>query len=101
MKIDPETCDMGKVPIFEQYQEALIVNHFKTMAGMGYGYTQQDCVDVASIYAVELGLRTKDKPLTMSWMRGFIGKWPEIRVQKPRGLEFARAKMANESIVFD
>ena len=99
LKIDPDTCVMGKVPMFDQFQEAKIVEHFKNMAALGYGYTQQECVDAASMYAVQLGIRTKDKPLTMSWMRGFMKRWPEIRLTKPRGLEYARAKMASESTV--
>ncbi|KAH3835740.1 hypothetical protein DPMN_109101 [Dreissena polymorpha] len=34
LKIDPDTCVMGKVPMFDQFQEAKIVEHFKNMAAL-------------------------------------------------------------------
>ena len=98
-KIDPETCSMGKQPLFDLLEESKIVNHFKRMADLGYGYTQQECVDVATEYAIQLGKRSRDKPLSMRWMEGFLTRWPEMRVVKPRPLEHVRAKMASESIV--
>ncbi|KAH3699773.1 hypothetical protein DPMN_074736 [Dreissena polymorpha] len=68
------------------------------MAGRGYGYTQQECIDVASEFAVQLGKRTKDEPLSMKWMNGFLSKWPESE-NIPRAFEFVRAKMASEAVV--
>ncbi|KAH3774211.1 hypothetical protein DPMN_175586 [Dreissena polymorpha] len=64
-----------------------------------YGYTKQECLYIASEFAVQLGKRTKDKPLSMKWMKGFLKRWPEMRVTKPRALEFVRAKLANEVVV--
>ena len=55
--------------MFDQIQEEKIVEHFKTMAALGYGYTQQECVDDATIYAVKLGIHTLDNPLIIRWMR--------------------------------
>jgi hypothetical protein len=98
-RVDPELCVMGKLPLLDQFEEAKLVNHFKRMADLGYGYTQQECIDVASEFAVQLGKRTKDKPLSMKWMKGFLKRWPEMRVTKPRALEFVRAKMASEGVV--
>lgn len=40
-----------------------------------------------------------DKPFTMKWMRGFLKRWPELKVLKPRGLEHARAKIASKKTV--
>ncbi|XP_052258629.1 uncharacterized protein LOC127863270 [Dreissena polymorpha] len=98
-KVDPETVVMGKVPLFDEFEEAQIVNHFKAMADLGYGYTQQECIDVASQFAVQLGKRTVDTPLSMMWMKGFLKRWPEMRVVKPRTLDHVRAKMASEKMV--
>ncbi|KAH3843418.1 hypothetical protein DPMN_116935 [Dreissena polymorpha] len=64
-KVDPETVVMGKVPFFDEFEEAQIVNHFKAMSDLGYGYTQKECIDVASQFAVQLGKRTIDTPLSM------------------------------------
>ena len=62
------------------------------MASYGYEYTRQECVDIASDYAIHLGKRSVDKPFTMKWMRGFLKRWPELKVLKRRGLEHLRAK---------
>ena len=97
--VHPDTTAAGKSPLFTNFEEAKLVDHFKTMASFGYGYSRQECVDIASDYAVVLGKRSKDTPLTMKWMRGFLSRWPEIRVLKPRSLEHVRAKMASESVV--
>ena len=35
----------------------------------------------------------------MMWMKGFLSRWPEMLVIKPRSLEFVRAKMAKESVI--
>lgn len=40
-----------------------------------------------------------DKPFTMKWMRRFLKRWPELKVLKPRGLEYARAKMGSKETV--
>jgi len=50
---------------------------------------------VSTGYAVQLGRRSRDKPLTMKWMRGFFKRWPVLKVVKPKSLEHARAKMAS------
>ena len=51
--IDPDNVVMGKLPLFTQYEEAKIVEHIKTMASFGYGYTVQECVDLASDFATQ------------------------------------------------
>jgi len=93
------TLSAGGPPLFEHFEEAKLVQHIKTMAGYGHGYTRQECVDIATDYAVQLGRRSRDKPLTMKWMRGLLKRWPELKVVKPKGLEHARAKMASQETV--
>jgi len=44
-----------KAPLFTLFEEVKIMNHYKNMSILGYGYMQQECVDVASQYAVQLG----------------------------------------------
>ena len=39
--VDTYIVIMGKVPLFDQLEGAIIVKHFKNMADSGYGYTQQ------------------------------------------------------------
>jgi hypothetical protein len=97
--VNIDTVAAGMTPLFVIDEEVLLVNHFKKMADFGYGYTRQECVDIASDYAIQIGKRSKDKPLTIKWFRGFIKRWPELKVIKPQNLEHARAKMASAAVV--
>lgn len=56
-------------------------------------------VDLASDYAVQLGKRKPDQPLTIKWIRTLVGLWPELRVIKPRSLEQLKAKNTSETTV--
>ena len=76
-----------------------MMNHFKKMSILDYGYTQQEFVHFASQYAVQLGKRTADKPLSMKWIKGFLSRWPEMKVTKPRALDYYGAKSATELAV--
>ncbi|XP_060556927.1 uncharacterized protein LOC132717474 [Ruditapes philippinarum] len=98
-KIDPECITTGREPVLNMFEEAKIVQHIKTMANYGYGYTMQECVDIATEYAVSVGKRTRDNPLTLRWMDGFRKRWPEVKVSNPRSIEHVRAKMTSEATV--
>lgn len=98
-RIDPNCQTTGSPSLFDCDQERKLVDHFKKMASFGYGYTRQECCDIATDFAIELGVRAKTKPLTLKWFRGFIKRWPELKVQKPRGLEQTRAKCTSKEKV--
>jgi hypothetical protein len=55
-KVDIETIKSGPQPLFNQEQETLLVGHLKTMDDVGYGYSRQEILNLASDYAVHLGL---------------------------------------------
>ena len=94
--VDPECVTMGPQPILSQEHEARLVNHVKYMASLGYGYTRQEVTDMATDYCIMLNIKSgTDKPLSLKWFRGFIKRWPELKVVKPRSLEYQRAKSAN------
>lgn len=38
-KVDPEVVKPGPQPLFTQEEEAIFVEHVKTMAALEYGYT--------------------------------------------------------------
>ena len=61
----------GALPLFSYEEEKKLVEHLKKMAEYGYGYTRKECIDIASDYAVQLGKRTKDNPLSLKWIYGF------------------------------
>lgn len=92
--IDLECCTMGAIPLFSLGEEARLVSHLKEMANIGYGYSRQEVVDVASNFAVHLNKRTRDNPMSLKWFYSFLGRWPELKVIKPRSLEISRAKSA-------
>ncbi|KAH3848697.1 hypothetical protein DPMN_091077 [Dreissena polymorpha] len=50
---------------------------------------------MASEYAIFLGKRDKEHPLTPKWFRLFVQRWPELKLLKSRGLEIQRAKATN------
>ena len=70
--VDHDSALIGKHPMFTLDEELKLVHHIKTMAGFGYGYTRQECVNLASDYAVQLSKRGKHQPVSMKWLRGFL-----------------------------
>ena len=98
-RINVDVLKSGTPPLFSEEQEALLSGHLKTMAEVGYGYSRQETINLASDYAVCLGLRDKDHPLTNRWLYNFIQRWPELKLKKPRSLEIARAKCATREAV--
>ena len=96
-RISVDTTSSGPPPLFNQIEEAKLVEHIKDMAYVGYGYTRSEILNMATGYAVHLGKRTNDdKVFSMNWFYGFISRWPELRVIKPSSLSEQRAKCASE-----
>ena len=96
-RISVDTTSSGPSPLFNQIEEAKLVEHIKDMAYVGYGYTRSEILNMATDYAVHLGKRTNDdKVFSMNWFYGFISRWPELRVIKPSSLSEQRAKCASE-----
>jgi len=54
------------------------------MADLGYGFTITEVVSKTTDFAIHLGKRTADKPLSVKWFKGFKRRWPEIRVVKTK-----------------
>ena len=98
-KVDVETVKSGPSPLLSQEQEAVLAGHLKTMDEVGYGYSRQVTINLATDYAVQLGLRDKEHPLTEKWLYSFLSRWPELRVKKPRSLDVARARSATRSTI--
>ena len=91
-RVDPEATRSGPQPTLSMEEEHHFVQHIKFMSECGYGYSRTEVVDMATSYAISLDKRDKDHPLTLKWFRGFMSRWPELRVLKARGLEMQRAK---------
>jgi hypothetical protein len=54
-RVDIDTVKSGPQTIFSQEQEAFLTEHLKTMAEIGYGFSRQETINLASDYAVHLG----------------------------------------------
>lgn len=68
----------GRTPVFTLEGECYIVNHIKSMANLGYGYTRHE-VDIGTRFGENLGKRKHTDHLTLRWFSGFVSRWPELR----------------------
>ena len=68
------------------------------MARFGYGYSVQECFDLASDFATQLDERSKDKALSIKWMKGIRDMRPEKKVH-PKSFGACPCKMAEESVL--
>ena len=85
--------------MFNLEQEALLCKHLSTMAEIGYGYSRQETINIASDFAHHLGLCDKSHRLSLQWLYNFLSRWPELKVKKPRSLEIARARSATRRAI--
>lgn len=85
--------------MFSLEQEPLLARDLETMAEIGYGYSRQETINLASDYAFRLGLRRKEHSLTDRWLYTFLGRFPELNVKKPRSLEISRAKCVTKEAI--
>lgn len=98
-RIDFETTRSGPSPIFSVEEEVRLVDHIKEIARVGYAYTRAEVVNVASEYAVCLGSRSSEKPLTLKWFYGFLGRWPELKVRRPKTISELRARATSPECI--
>ncbi|KAJ8305819.1 hypothetical protein KUTeg_016364 [Tegillarca granosa] len=91
-RIHIDCCTTGAPPLFTLDQEAAIFNHIKIMSEIGYGYTRSEVVDIASDYAIDLGLKERGNDLSLKWYYGFMKRWPELSCNMPSGLSELRAR---------
>jgi len=82
-KINIDTLKSGPSPSFDINQETLLCEHIKTMAEIGMGYSRQETINLASDYAIHLGINKQGERLSLKWLYGFLGRWPELKVKKP------------------
>ena len=70
---------MGSSTLFSQFEEAWLVKLFQTMVDYWYGYSCQECTDIATEYAILFGKRHKSQILSFHWLEDFISRWPEMK----------------------
>ncbi|CAC5397519.1 unnamed protein product [Mytilus coruscus] len=71
------------------------------MGAVGYAYTRAEVVDLGSEYAVHLGIKTKDdKQLSLRWFYSFMGRWPELKIWRPKTISELRAKATSRASIY-
>ena len=98
-RISVDVVESGTPPLFSEEQEALLAGHVQTMAEVGYEYSRQETIILASDYAINMGLTDKEHPLSNRWLYNFLQRWPDLNLMKPRSLEVARAKCATGIVI--
>ncbi|XP_046350086.2 MFS-type transporter clz9-like [Haliotis rufescens] len=99
-KISTECVTTGRETLLAREEEQELVSHIDTMAKFGYVYTRTDVTAIATDLAVHLGKKSRDeKPLSLQWFYGFLKRWPDLSVKKPRSLEIQRANATSEETV--
>ena len=98
-RINIDTVKSGATPIFEQEEESRFVSHVTYMASIGYGYTRKEVIKLGSEFAYHLGKRDHAHPLSVKWLYGLLGRWPEIKVRNAKSLTELRAKASSEECV--
>ena len=98
-KVAPETIKSGPSPLFSIEEEMRLVDHIKSMSQVGYGYTRAEVINLGSSYAVQLGKRDSEHPLTEQWFYNMLSRWPDLKVCKPRTLTEVRAKATSKESI--
>ena len=76
---DPEATSSDPSPELSQ-EEAIFLEHLKSMAVLGYGYTASEEVRMASNYALHLVKRDEAHAFSTKWLRCFMTRWTELSV---------------------
>lgn len=96
--VSSSTNAMGRHPLFSEEQERNLVDHITKMAQFGYGYSRMQVIYLATDM-IEFTSGKRSKALSTRWFYGFMRRWPELKVVKPRSLELMRAKAATQDVV--
>ncbi|XP_048252703.1 MFS-type transporter clz9-like [Haliotis rufescens] len=99
-KVSIECSTTGREPLLSMEEEQGLVSHIEAMANFGYGYTRAEVTTIATDLAIYVGKKSKDEqPLSLQWFYGFMKRWPDLSVKKPRSLEIQRAKATSEETI--
>ncbi|KAJ8321520.1 hypothetical protein KUTeg_000932 [Tegillarca granosa] len=72
----------------------------QTLREVYKSYNRADVLDIATDYAVQLGLRPSDKPLSYKWFYGLLDRWPkDLKVWRPKTISDLRAKTTSRESI--
>ena len=84
---------VGHPPMFSRAEEAHLAEHCKKMARIGYGYCRWQVIEMAGNMAKQTDRAEEPKK---DWYYGFIKRFPDLSIQKPKKREISRVKSTNE-----
>ena len=87
---------MGPPPVFTKEERAQILEHFKIMGNLGYGYTRQEITDLATDFAAIIGKKIRTDNLTLRWFDKFRRDFPDISSVKKKDIEKSRGNAISE-----
>jgi hypothetical protein len=70
--VDIDCVKSGKSPLFSMEQKARLVDHVTLFASVGYGYSRVELCNIATEYAIEIGLCGRETPLSLQWYHSFV-----------------------------
>lgn len=99
-KVSQDCTNSGPPPLMSAEEEKIFVNHVGVMAKLGYEYRRSEIVSLASQYAVHLGVRDDEKPLSMKWFYNLKARWPNVpTLGTLRSMSILKSKAIKSSII--
>ena len=90
----------GPAATFSRDEEIQLVDHLAYMANIGYGYSRQEFLALATDFAISLGKKTDSDPIfAASWYTGFKSRHPDVTLAKPQKLSLVRAKCTSKEVL--
>ncbi|XP_033725380.1 uncharacterized protein LOC117315340 [Pecten maximus] len=96
----PEGTDVkkkGGPTIFSRKQEELLADHCIGMAHLGYGFTRWQIIEMAKNMCEVVGKENIEP--TKHWFYGFLVRFPELSMVKPKKREVVRDKAVTSDIL--
>lgn len=91
----------GRRTVFSEQEESELVDLLTTMARRGFPLREREVRSLATDYATKNKLpvfaQNKSQHAGYFWLRGFLGRHPELKVKRAEGLSAARAQAVNEA----
>ncbi|KAL3868009.1 hypothetical protein ACJMK2_040848 [Sinanodonta woodiana] len=79
-RVNPEATRSGPPPLFSAVEETRLADHLKLAASFGYGYGRTEIIKFATEYAIEVGHRDQDHPVTPQWYASFMSRRPDLQI---------------------
>ena len=74
-RINVDVVKSATSPLFSEKQEAFLAGHLQIIAEVGYGYSRQETVNLASGYAICFEHRDKDHSLSGGYITFLRSGW--------------------------